>query len=261
MPQICIEVFAIGDELCYGRIYDTNSFWIADQVTQLGARVQRITCIPDNLDVICRSLQEALNRNPAYIILTGGLGPTSDDLTIEAFSKLFNLEMTVNGEVLKAMAERRKVPVEHLPPNLIRMARSLKGAECLPNPVGWAAVTIVQNGDTTVAALPGPPKEAKACFSEYLAKRIRERTRLESESKRVYAKMYESQVSPLADEIMKEIPGVYLKPLISEFQSDTGLPVDIIAFATNKEACDIKMEKTIKRLEELVIKKGGALTV
>jgi len=259
MSQICIEIFAIGDELCYGRIYDVNSFWIAEQATQLGAKVQRITCIPDDLDIICNSVKEALNRNPIFVILTGGLGPTSDDLTIEALSKLLKLEMVTSREILKAMAERRNVPVKQLQPNLVRMARSLSGAECLPNPLGWAPVTIIKKGDTVIAALPGPPKETKACFTEYLAKRIREKTSYESESKRIFVKMYESQVSPITDEIMKKMPGTYLKPLVSEFQVDKGLPVDIIAFAENREACQKKIEKIVKRLEELVTQKGGSV--
>ncbi|MEM2110936.1 MAG: molybdopterin-binding protein, partial [Candidatus Bathyarchaeia archaeon] len=252
LPKICIEIFAIGNELCYGKIYDTNSFWIAEQVTQLGANVQRITCIPDDIDTICCGLSEALSRNPQFIILTGGLGPTSDDLTIEALSKLFNSKITIDKEILKLMAERRKTIVEQLPPHLVKMLRTLEGAECLPNPLGWAPVTVIQKGETMIFALPGPPKEAKACFVEYLARRIRERTGRESESQRVFVNMYESQVSPITDEIMKSMPGVYLKPLVSEYQTDKGLPIEIIAFAENREACQKKIMEIIERLEKLV---------
>jgi len=258
--EIWVEIFAIGNELCYGRVYDTNSFWIADHVTQLGAKVQRITCIPDNLEGICALLKEAMDRCPHFIVLTGGLGPTPDDLTIEALSRFFRVEATTRKEILQSMAERRKVPVDQLPPNLVRMARSLEGAECLPNPVGWAPVTVIKRNDTTVAALPGPPTEVKACFTEHLAKRIREKTLYESASKRVFVSMYESQVSPIIDEIMKNMPGTYLKPLVSEYQRDKGLlPVEIIAFAEDSGACQKKMEEIIKRLGGSVTQKGGNL--
>jgi molybdenum cofactor synthesis domain-containing protein len=261
LSPIYVEIFAIGNELCYGRIYDTNSFWIAEQVTQLGAAVRRITCIPDNLSIICDSIREAVNRNPHFIIVTGGLGPTTDDLTIEALSRVFNLEIITSREILEIMAERRKVPVEQLAPNLVRMARSLKGAECLPNPMGWAPVTIIKSGDVTVFTLPGPPQEMKVCFMEHLAKRIKEKTGCESESRRVIVRMFESEVSPLTDEIMKAMPHTYLKPLVSEFQMDRGLPVDIVVFAENGEACRKKMEEAIKRLGELVAQKGGSLII
>lgn len=254
--QICIEIFAVGNELCYGRVYDTNSFWIAERATQLGARVQRITCIPDDLDIIFSALREAIDRNPSFIIITGGLGPTSDDLTIEALSKLLKIDLTISREILEVFAEKEKVPVEQLIPALVKMARSLKEAECLPNPEGWAPVTIIKRGNTTIAALPGPPQETKACFTEYLAKRIREKTSYESESKRVFVKMYENEISQIAEEIMKAIPGTYLKPLVSEFsesQTNKRLPVDIMAFAKDKEACQKKIEEVIERLKGLIV--------
>jgi molybdenum cofactor synthesis domain-containing protein len=257
LPKICVEIFAIGNELCYGKIYDTNSFWIAEQATHLGANVQRITCIRDDVETIRCGLSEALSRNPQFIILTGGLGPTSDDLTIEALSKLLNSRITINKDVLKIMAERKKMVVEDLPPHLVKMLRTIEGAECLPNPLGWAPVTVIHKGETTIIALPGPPKEVKACFAEYVAGKIRERTGCESESKRVFVNMYESQVSPITDEIMKSMSGAYLKPLVSEYQPDKGLPIEVIAFAENKEACQKKIMEIIERLEKLVTQKNS----
>ncbi|MEM2905758.1 MAG: molybdopterin-binding protein [Candidatus Bathyarchaeia archaeon] len=257
--RVRVEIFAIGSELCYGRVYDTNSFWIADQATRLGSVVQRITCIPDDAEGICAALREALTRGGDFIILTGGLGPTSDDLTIEALSRLLGVEVIINQEILQAMAERRGVPVDALPPNLVRMTRSLKGAECLPNPVGWAPVTVIEAGKATIAALPGPPREMQTCFTTYIAKRIQEKTRCCSVARRVLVTMYESQVSPLTDEVMKNVSEVYLKPLVGEYQRDRGLPVDIVAFAEDEDACRVRMDEAVRRLGELVAQKGGRL--
>ncbi len=67
------EILAIGDELCYGRVYDTNSFWLADQVTRLGAIVSRITCVRDDVESISSILKEILSRKPQLIFITGGL--------------------------------------------------------------------------------------------------------------------------------------------------------------------------------------------
>ncbi len=259
--KVCVEIFAIGNELCYGRIYDTNSFWIAERATQLGAGVQRITCVPDDIGTISSSIREAMTRGAHFIITTGGLGPTADDLTIEALSKVFDLEVITCRHILESMAERRKTPIDELTPNLVRMAHSLKGAGCFPNPLGWAPVTIVKNGGATVVALPGPPQEVRACFEAYLAERIHEKTGCVSESRRVIVKMFESQVSPLTEALMKSIPRVYLKSLVSEFIKDKGLPVDIIVFAEAKADCQKKMDETIKKLSELVAQKGGSLIV
>jgi nicotinamide-nucleotide amidase len=60
--RVHVEIFAIGNELCYGRVYDTNSFWLADQITQLGATVDRITVIPDDIEKIRGALKDARYR-------------------------------------------------------------------------------------------------------------------------------------------------------------------------------------------------------
>jgi len=256
-----VEIIAIGSELCYGRIYDTNSFWIADQLTQLGATVQRITCVPDKLEDICTVLKEALDRQPDFIISTGGLGPTFDDLTIESLSKVTGREIITDRKILKSMAERRGTVVEDLSPNLVRMARTIKGATCLANPLGWAPITMINNGKTIIVALPGPPREMKACFKEHIAPIISHRTRYRSLARRVIVKMFESRVSVLTNQIMQEIPAVYMKPLVGEFDREKGLPIEIVVFAINEEECNAKMKKAIESLRSLVDEKGGVLKV
>ena len=261
MLSVSVEIMAIGSELCYGRIYDTNSFWIADQLTQLGAAVQRITCVPDKIEDICIVLKEAMKRQPDFIISTGGLGPTFDDLTIDSLSKVTRREIITDKEILKSMAERRGTTIEELSPNLIRMARTVKGATCLANPLGWAPVTIINNGKTVMIALPGPPREMKACFKEYVAPLISRRTRYRSVARRVVVKMYESKVSVLTNQIMQEIPAVYMKPLVGEFDPEKGLPIEIVVFAINKKECDARMKKAIESLRSLIEEKGGIMKV
>ena len=69
--------------------------------------------------------------------------------------------------------------------------------------------------------------------------------------------MYESQVSPITDYIMKTVPGAYLKPLVSEYQKEKGLPVEVIAFGETREICQKKLNEIIKKLEELVFEKNN----
>lgn len=255
------EIIAIGSELCYGRIYDTNSFWIADQLTRLGVEVQRITCVPDKMEDICVVFREALSRQPEFVISTGGLGPTFDDLTIESLSKVTGRKIIVNRQVLEFMAQRRGIPVRNLPPNLVRMARTVEGSICLVNPVGWAPVTMISYEETMIVALPGPPREMKACFSEHVIPVISRRTRLKSVAKRVLVKMFESGISELTGEVMRRIPGVYMKPLVGEFDREVGMPVEIIVFAADEKQCNRKMEEAIERLRRLVDEKDGTLQV
>lgn len=256
-----MEIIAIGSELCYGRIYDTNSFWIANQLTHLGADVQRITCVPDKMEDICMVMREALKRQPDFLISTGGLGPTFDDLTIESLSKVTGREIIIDREILKSMAKRRGTSVEELSSSLIRMARTIKGSTCLMNPLGWAPTTIITSGRTTFIALPGPPREMKACFNEHVVPIISRRTRYRSVARRVIVKMFESGVSALTNQIMQEIPAVYMKPLVGEFDREKGLPIEILAFANDEKKCDARIKAAIERLRSLVDEKGGILRI
>ncbi|MFC1507541.1 molybdopterin-binding protein, partial [Thermoproteota archaeon] len=81
MTLFNIEILAIGNELCYGKVADTNSFWLADQLTRAGGLVTKITCIRDSEEQICQNLKEIIEREVDFLVITGGLGPTNDDKT------------------------------------------------------------------------------------------------------------------------------------------------------------------------------------
>src|SRR5436305_13900106 len=83
-----VEIFSIGTELLIGRIQDTNSFWLAQQASELGAEVGRITIVGDDRAVILGALREAVARGARTVLTTGGLGPTPDDLTVECVAAL-----------------------------------------------------------------------------------------------------------------------------------------------------------------------------
>lgn len=253
------EIFAIGDELCYGRVYDTNSFWLADQLTRRGVLVQRITCLRDSKEEICDALRESLNRSPALLFITGGLGPTEDDLTLSALAELSGRAVVTSELVLKIASERRKVPVANFNPGQMKMASTLEGAECLPNPVGWAPITVLKLGESTMMTLPGPPREVQACFNEHLAKRIEDATGFRSRGRRVRVTMFESELAPLVSEVTKSIEGVYVKPLVGESTREQGLPVEVLAFDRSDEGCVQKCDLAVDKLKELVNQKGREL--
>jgi molybdenum cofactor synthesis domain-containing protein len=254
------EILAIGDELCYGRVYDKNSFWLANQVTHLGVLVKRITCVRDDIDEICSVLKEMLDRNPNFIFITGGLGPTEDDKTIEALSKLTRRPIIVDKNILKIMSERRKLSSAQLLPHHYKMSSTLAGAKCLPNPIGWASLITLKIKNTTIFTLPGPPKEAQSCFKAYLVNEIQNATHYTSFAKRVTVTIRsESEVSPLVNKIMQTFPFVYLKPLVSEATSNVGLPVEILVFGNDEKVCMRRYRQVIEMFCELIKKRGKNL--
>jgi nicotinamide-nucleotide amidase len=246
---LCAEIIAIGDELLYGRVYDTNSFWLAEQLTQLGLKVQRITCIGDDVETIVSALEEAHRRGNSFIISTGGLGPTQDDRTIEAASTFSQRPVTTEGTILQALAARRNLPIEDVPPTIRKMSQTLEGATCIPGVAGWAPATIFQKDGTTFILLPGPPKEVKELF-QAASKIILEKSHQRSTAARVTVNAYESQVAPTTEHIMKTLQGTYLKPLVGQYTPGEGLPIDIVAYGETEEDCKRKLEKAKQMLRE-----------
>src|SRR5919199_3559090 len=159
-----VELFSIGTELLLGRIQDTNSYWLAQQASSLGATIARITIVGDDRAVILGALHDAVERGARTIITTGGLGPTPDDLTVECVAELFGVGTTVYRPALKDFMRRRLIGEDEITPALRRMATVPEGADVLLNPAGWAPCLRLRRGDTTFFLLPGPPQEMQAVF-------------------------------------------------------------------------------------------------
>ena len=253
------EIFAIGDELCYGRVYDTNSFWLADQLTRRGVLVQRIMCLRDNKSEICSSLRSSLEKSPRFIMITGGLGPTQDDLSLSAIAELSGKSIVASELVLRVMSERRMIPLDLFNASQLKMMSTLEGAECLPNPLGWAPLTILELDDSTIISMPGPPKETKACFNEHLAKRIEDATGFRSYGRRVRVTMFESDLAPLVEETAKTFKGIYVKPLVADSTREQGLLVEVLAFDCSEEECHQKCDAAVTKLKELLVQRGKDL--
>lgn len=157
------EIIAIGNELTIGRTVDTNSNWLAKQLITLGIFVRRITCIPDEAPAITAALEQALQHSDP-IILTGGLGPTKDDLTKKTLADFFGLQLKEDPAVratLEAWYARRGRTL-----NSATATQALVpvGAGVLPNPVGSAPGLHFKAQGANIFSLPGVPHEMKAIF-------------------------------------------------------------------------------------------------
>ena len=98
------EIITIGDEILIGQIVDSNSAFIAKELNKIGIDVQQITSVQDEENHILTTLKEASQR-ASIVIVTGGLGPTKDDITKKTFCKYFNDELVKNEEVLQNVEE------------------------------------------------------------------------------------------------------------------------------------------------------------
>ncbi len=257
-----VEIFSIGTELVLGRIQDTNSFWMAQELVSLGALVRRITVLPDDMELILEAFTGALQRQADVILMSGGLGPTPDDLTVYALATLIGVQPLVDETTLDAYVQRRNLSGRgELTPALLRMATVPAGAQVYQNPAGWAPCVAVTKDTTTFFALPGPPPEMQAVFTMHLVPFFTTTYPAHAASLRVAVNMYESELAPLFAQVRERYPSTYLKGYIALGGRDTsgGLPLDIIARSTAKTPAEVILQQAVTYLSTLVAAQGCTL--
>src|SRR5215208_14841 len=169
------EIVTIGTEMLLGDLVDTNTAWLSARLATLGVGVYRHTTVGDNRDRIAEALKEAALR-AALVITTGGLGPTSDDLTNECLADVTGREMVEYPEARAHVDEMFRRFGREPTANNYRQALFPEGTKLIPNPLGTAMGALLEADDTIFATLPGVPSEMKGMFDETLEPLIRERT-------------------------------------------------------------------------------------
>lgn len=160
-----VSFLTIGSEILDGRVVDTNSSFMAQVLQAHGFSVREVLTCDDVLDDMLGAFRYLLGRSEV-VITTGGLGPTSDDLTREAVAALFDRPLEANPEVLSALEENFRRRGRKFDPSNAKQASFPAGAEVVPNPLGTAAGFAVRDGGKLVVCLPGVPREMKVMFPE-----------------------------------------------------------------------------------------------
>ncbi len=167
------ELICVGTELLTGKL-NTNSSYVGDRLSQIGLDLSFITTVGDSRETLEEAYSKAVKRSQ-IVVVTGGLGPTFDDITIKSASKAFGRKLVVDKEaldVIKGFFSRRGV---EMPKNNERQARILEGARAVINKNGTAPGQILElkeaqkkspNGIKVIFFLPGPPREMQAMFEE-----------------------------------------------------------------------------------------------
>ena len=154
------EIITIGDELLYGQIEDSNSTFMAEKLTDFGIKVVFITSVGDDINRIAEAFDTARSRADV-IITSGGLGPTSDDLTKKAIVKAFKRNLVFHPEILRNIEEsfqKRGIPMPGINQN---QALIPQGAKALSNLWGVAPGIFIEDEEKLFFALPGVPVEMK----------------------------------------------------------------------------------------------------
>lgn len=159
------EVISVGTELLLGQIANTNAQWISQQLAAYGIDTYFHTVVGDNIERLVATFEAAKHRSNV-VIITGGLGPTEDDLSREAFHQLSQIEIVEDPASLEKIEAFFRMRGIEMTPNNRRQARVFKGSKVLPNRYGMAPGMIVQYADVLWIFLPGVPREMKQLFSD-----------------------------------------------------------------------------------------------
>ena len=171
MNSVFAEVLTIGDELNRGEIVDTNSSFLAERLTHLGLHVRWRSSVTDDP----RDMEDALERAASraqVVVCSGGLGPTTDDRTVDVVCSILGLEAVsepAHENKMRARFEERKFRIT---PNNLRQTRIPKGAQVLFNAHGMAPGFRVERGAARIYFMPGVPREMKPMFESYVAPEV-----------------------------------------------------------------------------------------
>ncbi|MEM1587376.1 MAG: nicotinamide mononucleotide deamidase-related protein [Candidatus Bathyarchaeia archaeon] len=263
-----VEIISIGNELLIGKILNTNAHWLARRITSLGLSVRRITVVGDDLAEISSAVMESIQRKPAFIITTGGLGPTFDDKTLEGVAIATGRELVENEEALEMIkrkyeeyvAEGRIGKLE-LTRYRVKMARLPRGARPLLNPVGTAPGVLLEHEGVILLMLPGVPGEMMAIFEESILPLLRKAAgnMIFHEVSLDVMGILESDLAPLIERVMRENPYVYIKshPKISE--RIQRIELHLSTTCSDENLARQRIERAVMQVSSLISERGGKI--
>lgn len=166
------DIITIGDEILIGQIVDTNSAWIAQHLNVMGGRIAHIVSVSDDAGEIERAVNESLSRAEC-VLVTGGLGPTKDDITKKTLADMFGMKISRHEESyrkLKTMLDSRGIAFNELNQ---AQADLPDGCRVIDNPNGTAPGMWFERGGRVVVSMPGVPFEMKAMMEESVIPMLR----------------------------------------------------------------------------------------
>ena len=247
MSTMRAEIIATGTELLTGGSLDTNSLFLSEELLLVGLETVFKTVVGDDEKDMEEAVRRALERVDA-VIITGGLGPTEDDITRKVIAKLTKKRLILNDDALKAIHARLGARGKEFAVTNDRQALMPSGARLLMNPAGSAPGFYIDEEGTFLAVLPGVPREMRAMFTESLRPVLAERFGGKSFVRRKIlrtAGMWESAVNQAIEDIIRRGPAV-----IGMSVKEACVDIRIIAQGTNAEQAHNLLENTEKAIRE-----------
>jgi len=241
-------VLSIGTELTRGELINSNAAWLAEQLTELGFRVCEHLTVDDDVERIVDAARQLATRN-RVVVSTGGLGPTTDDLTTEAVARALGVPVVRDADTVDRLQKLASWYGRAMPPNNLKQADFPVGAEVLANEEGSAPGFGVVLGDCRLFFLPGVPREMKHIFETRILSRIAELA--ERNSHQIHFRtfgMTESALGQALDGVEAQFPGV----LVGYRASFPEVELKLLAQATSSSAAVQLAERAAEEVKRRV---------
>ncbi len=241
------EIIPVGTEILLGNIIDTNSSFLANQLPLLGIDLYFISTVGDNQKRLVDTLKQAWQRAD-LIIITGGLGPTQDDITREAVGKLVGEELKIDEklwqEILRWHSEFSHYPGK-IAQSHIKQAATIPSAQIIRNRIGTAPGWWVEKDDHIIIALPGPPGEMKLMWQEGILPKLKQRVSGEVILSRVIKTFQLGE--PKVDELVAPLSKLS-NPTLATYANPDGVYLRITAKAKG----ETEAQRLISQSEEQI---------
>src|SRR5436190_2725261 len=168
------EIIAVGSELLTSQRVDTNSLYLTDELNALGIEVVTKCVVGDNCELLAATVRRAV-CSAQIVIVTGGLGPTEDDVTRDAVALALDRKLRLREEICDQLEQRFRQLGRKMAEVNKRQAFVIEGAEILPNDRGTAPGQWIDESGASILLLPGPPHELKAMFTRQCLPRLERR--------------------------------------------------------------------------------------
>ncbi|WP_373896074.1 competence/damage-inducible protein A [Virgibacillus sp. CBA3643] len=252
MKNVKAEIIAVGTELLLGQIANTNAQWLSERLALYGINVYNHTVVGDNLQRVEDAFSNAHHRSD-IVIVTGGLGPTEDDLTREAFQRISKLDIIEHPPSMKKIETFFEKQNSVMTPNNRKQARVFKGARVLDNTVGMAPGMIVTYENTTWIFLPGVPREMKQLVKNDVFPYLQKLTGNEEIIKSTVLKFIGIGESALEHEL-SDIIHNQSNPTIAPLAQDEGVVIRLTAKERSKE----KVDDLLENMKQQILAKVGS---
>ncbi|RLF98408.1 MAG: hypothetical protein DRN49_05920 [Thaumarchaeota archaeon] len=269
LRQTRFNLITIGYEILDGKILNTNSKWLAERITSMGGRVDRMITVGDDVNEIIWAIRESIKSGVDWIITSGGLGPTYDDLTLKGVAKALKRKLVLNRKALEMLKrkyeelyKRGVIPSPELTPERIKMAMFPRGGKPLRNDVGSAPGVLLRYGRTKIVCLPGVPSELKNIFENEVEQLIRKSLKKIFRVERWFEikGIGESTLAPKLENLRSKNPNVYIKSHPRMEEGKSVIRLQLISAANRLETAEKRIENIVEPLKKIVMEFGGELS-